>query len=262
MNDPSPLSAATSSAATAADAQSEAPTAIDRVTGATETVEYVADKAATAVNTAQAILAQLPPEVSDSLAASATGLLATAGQVAASNAPQIAAFLGSLCGTAADLLGAIAPAIPFAGAAAAALAKALEQGEAYAQAFKAVHDLRQTIQARRPTIERFVGEASLAAQHAHLVGPAAQALRDAVQLLVQSYSVRSTLRSEVFKFFTAKGRVQTLQDAAGAINVRVNLNPVCCIHFSSFVLLLTQRAAPRSLLAQLATQPLWRAPSS
>ena len=220
-----PLSAAASAAATAADARSEAPTAIDRVTDAKERVEYVADAAATAVNTAQAILAELPPDVSDSLAEGATGILASAGQVAVANAPKVAAFLGSLCGTAADLLGAIAPAIPFAGAAAAALSKALEQGEAYAQAFKAVHDLRQTIQVRRPTIERFVGEASLAAQHAALVGQAAQALRDAVQLLVKSFSGCSTLRSEVFKFFTAKGRLQALQDAAGAINVRCGDGP-------------------------------------
>ena len=179
-NDPVALSAAASDAATAADERSEAPTAIDRVTDAREWAEFVADAAATAVNTAQDILAQLPPDVSDSLAAGATGVLAAAGQVAVANAPKVAAFLGSLCGTAADLLGAIVPAIPFAGAAAAVLAIALKQGEACAEAFKAVYNLRQTIQVRRPTIERFVGEASLAAQHAALVGHAAQALRDAV----------------------------------------------------------------------------------
>lgn len=192
-----------------------ASTGVDRVADAKERAEYVGGAASGAIDVAQAILAAAPPGIADSLASAAA-------EYTAANAPGLAAFIGQLCGTAADLLGAIAPAIPFGGVAAAAFGKALEQGEAYALALQAARDLRKAIADRRPTIEEFAGQASLAAKHASLVGRAAQALRDAVALLAKSYAEggRSSLRAEVWKFFTAKGGLTALQDAASGINVR------------------------------------------
>jgi len=192
---------------------------------AKERAEYVADAAGAVVSNAATVLASAPPGLVDLLAAgSATAASSgfAAAQYTSANAPVIATFLGQLCGTAADLLGAIAPAIPFGGVAAAALGLVAEQGAAYAEAFQAAHALRQTIAERRTTIEAFAGSSALAAKHANLVGHAAVALRDAVNLLVTSYpgSRKKTLRAEAWKFFTAKGGLRSLQDAAGAINVR------------------------------------------
>lgn len=214
-----PISSATSAAADVADRRCEAPTAFDRVLEVKDKTEYVAGAAGTFVNTAQGIISAAPRGLVDSFATGAASAAASAADYSAANAPRLAAFLGILCGTAADLLGAIAPAIPFGGVAAAVLGKALEQGAAYAQAIQAAHDLRQVIADRRSTIEMFAGEASLAQIHASLVGHAAQTLRDAVALLVQSYSGPTQLRSEVCKFFTARGRLQALLDAASGLKV-------------------------------------------
>lgn len=212
-----------SASAPDADARSQAPMAMDRVVEAMTSAEYVTDTASTIVSNASSILEAAPPGIADSLASGvATGAVAAASaamQFTAENAPAIATFLGQLCGSAADLLSAIAPAIPFGGVAAAALGLVAEQGAAYAQAFQAAHALRQTIADRRSTIEEFAGSAGLAAKHASLVGHAAQALRDAVGLLTASYSGPKKLRSEVFKFFTAKGGLQALQEATAAIQV-------------------------------------------
>jgi hypothetical protein len=168
------------------------------VVDATEKAEFVADIAITAASTAQEILAKSPPGIVDDLASGASGVAEAAGQYSAAIAPGLATFIGMLCGTAADLLGAIAPAIPFAGAAVAAFGKLLEQGDAYVQAMQAADALKQTLRNRRPTIEQFAGQAALASQHCSLVGHAAQTLRDAVKLLAKSYSEgRSSLRKEV-----------------------------------------------------------------
>lgn len=159
----------------------EAPAVVDRVEQST--LEYVASTASAAVEAAQATLDGAPPGITDLLVQGASSAASAASQFTAQNAPGMAAFIGQLCGTAADLLGAIAPAIPFGGVAAAAFGKALEQGEAFAQAMQAARDLRQTIADRRPTIARFAAQASLARDNASLVGHAAQTLRDAVALL-------------------------------------------------------------------------------
>jgi len=200
----------------------EAPTALDQVIEAKEKVEYVADAASTLVSAACAILAAAPPDVVDMLAAGVAGAMSTAARYTAENAPGLASFLGQLCGCATDLLGAIAPAIPFGGVAAAVIGLVAEQGAAYAQAFQAAHALRQTIADRRTTIEEFTRSASLAAKHSSLVGHASEALRNAVALLAESYAQTgpTKLRKEVFKFFTAKGGLQALQDAAAQIEVR------------------------------------------
>ena len=200
----------------------EAPPALDRVIEAKEKVEYVADAAGTIVSTACAIIDAAPPDVVDALASGVTTAASAAAQYTAENAPGLATFLGQLCGSAVDLLGAIAPAVPFGGVAAAVIGLIAEQGAAYAQAYQAAHALRQTIADRRTTIEEFARSASLAAKHSGLVGHAAQALRDAVALLAESYaqSGHTKLRKEVFKFFTAKGGLQALQDAAAQIEVR------------------------------------------
>lgn len=217
-----PLSTPLWDAASAADARSAAPTALDRIEDAKESAEFVGGAANKALTDAQDIIAAAPPGVADSLAAGASSLAAAAAQYTAANAPGLTVFIGQLCGAAADLLGAIAPAIPFGGVAVAVFGKALEQGEAYALAIRAARDLKQVIADRCPTIEKFAGQVSLAAENASLMGHAAQALRDAVALLAKSYAEggRSSLRSEVWKFFTAKGGLQALLDAAAAIDVR------------------------------------------
>ena len=219
-----PLALTTEAAASAADARSEAPTAFERVMDGAEDVEYVADDASDAVDKATAVLDAAPPGVVDNIAAGASSAAAEAVQYAVDNAPGMADFIGKLCGTAADLLGSIAPAIPFGGIAAAVLGMAAKQGQAYADAMQAARDLQQVIADRRPTIEQFAASAPLARANASLVGHAAQALRDAVALLRDSYSKDRRggrrLRSEVWKFFTAQGGLKKLQDAATGISVR------------------------------------------
>ena len=221
-----PVPSAGTPAATTAGTRCEAPSAFDRVMEAKDKEDYIAGAAETAVNTAHSILSAAPPGIVDSLATGAAGAAASAVEFTATNAPGLASFLGSLCGAAADLLGAVAPAIPFGGVAVAVVGKALEQGQAYAQAIVAAQDLRQAIADRRSTIELFAGEASLVQAHAPLVRHAAQTLRDAVALLAKSYDGKTRLRSEVFKFFTARGGLQALQDASSGLKVRAMMEQI------------------------------------
>jgi len=105
-------------------------------TDAMERAEHVGSTASAALATAEGILAAAPPGVADSLASGAASVAGAAAQYTAetpASRPSSAASAARLpnCSVRSP------PAIPFVGAAAAVFSKALEQGQAYAQAQKA-----------------------------------------------------------------------------------------------------------------------------
>jgi hypothetical protein len=188
----------------------------DSVAGVTDEIGCVADYASGAIEKTEKVLAALPPSLLDeTLAAAKDGAEATVALVQ-SRAP----ILAGLCSCVAQVFSAIAPAVPFAGAAAAFVGLAAEQGAKYIAAAQAAEDLRAWIASSHPTIVKFAKSRILAHDHAALLNCTCLTLRAAAETLVKSYhstAAPSTLswrarllRAEVFKYFVAGTSLDTL----------------------------------------------------
>jgi hypothetical protein len=210
---------ALSAAASAIDPPAPSSSMADRVAGVVDDAELVADNASSAIENTESVLEKLPSSLLDDALAAATDTGGAAVALVQSRAP----VLASLCSCVANVFGAIAPAVPFAGAAAAVIAVAAEQGAKYIAAAQAAEDLRSCIASDYPTISKFAQSPALAKDHAVLLDRTCKTLREAAELLVKSYNKAAAtapatlgsrakqLRSEVWKYFVAGTRLETLQ---------------------------------------------------
>jgi hypothetical protein len=175
-----------------------------------EKAEQFVSIAGEVVDSAQAAVAAIPPDVLD---AGAT--------FAVEQAPRIVGFIGSLCGGAAALLGAIAPALPFVGSAVSLGALALGQVQKYTDALDAVAALSGTVASVSGIVEQFK-DPVLALPHARLLTDTLTTLRDATTFLAKNFGGgKPRPLKAVVAFLCADANLQTLTEARARLDTLV-----------------------------------------